>query len=449
LGKLSDHYKITKNIGNGTFGQVLKVIHKDSNSIRAVKRIQTTSSLDLPKMMSEVDLLKKIDHPNIIRIFEVIQEARTVNIVMELCTGGELFDRIQSCRKFSESQAATLMSDVFSAIKYCHDNNIVHRDLKPENILFESNKDDARLKLIDFGASKYFKPHEKMKGFTGSAYYVAPEVIEGNYDEKCDVWSLGVILFIMLSGNPPFRGVDDQETLKMIREQQVFMEEDVWERISDDAKKLIQRMLQKDPKFRPDINEVINDKWLNNRNSKKSSKRFVSKTSLMNLKEFSRESYLKKATFHYITSQFISSEEIDELRSIFEKLDENQDGKLSKEELLKGYSEFSDTFSIEVEKILENCDIDGNGYLEYSEFLTATINRQMTLSRERLKAAFKSYDQDGNGKITLNEFSSTFRGTGIEEDLIKELIQEADKNNDGEIDFEEFEAYIKRPSNRC
>jgi calcium-dependent protein kinase len=288
-----------------------------------------------------------------------------------------------------------------------------------------------------------------MKGFTGSAYYVAPEVIEGNYDEKCDVWSLGVILFIMLSGNPPFRGVDDQETLKMIREQQVFMEEDVWERISDDAKKLIQRMLQKDPKFRPDINEVINDKWLNNRNSKKSSKRFVSKTSLMNLKEFSRESYLKKATFHYITSQFISSEEIDELRSIFEKLDENQDGKLSKEELLKGYSEFSDTFSIEVEKILENCDIDGNGYLEYSEFLTATINRQMTLSRERLKAAFKSYDQDGNGKITLNEFSSTFRGTGIEEDLIKELIQEADKNNDGEIDFEEFEAYIKRPSNRC
>ena len=285
-GKLTDSYKIVKKIGDGTFGQVLKVIHKDSNNIRAVKRIQITNSLNIAKLMEEVDLLIKIDHPNIIRIFEVIQEPRTVNIVMEICTGGELFDRIQSNKKFSETQAATYMHDIVSAVKYCHMNNIVHRDLKPENILFETMKSDARLKLIDFGASKFFKENEKIKGFAGSIYYVAPEVISNNYDSKCDVWSLGVILFIMLCGYPPFKGSDDTKTLKLIQDSEPHTESDSWKKVSTPCKDLILKMLQKDPSRRPDIDTVLKDDWFKLLNTQNLPIKSL-KSTLSNLKEYS------------------------------------------------------------------------------------------------------------------------------------------------------------------
>lgn len=152
---------------------------------------------------------------------------------------------------------------------------------------------------------------------------------------------------------------------------------------------------------------------------------------------------------HFIASQFISQEEIEELRGIFEKLDENKDGKLSKEELIQVYSEFDEALPIDMEKIIDECDIDGNGFIDYSEFLTATLNWQNCLSKDRLKAAFKSYDLDGNGKISVNELSLAFKGTGIGSEMILEAVSQVDKNNDGEIDFEEFEEFIKRPSNRC
>lgn len=158
---------------------------------------------------------------------------------------------------------------------------------------------------------------------------------------------------------------------------------------------------------------------------------------------------MKKATLHYITNQFISSDEIGNLRLIFEKLDENNDGKLSKDELIKGYQEYSDDLPEDFDDIVEKCDIDGNGFIDYSEFLTAAMNRQKLLSGELLKAAFKVYDLDGNGKISTNEFVESLRGTGIDDNMIKEIVEIADKNQDGEIDYEEFEEYIRKPTNRC
>lgn len=154
-------------------------------------------------------------------------------------------------------------------------------------------------------------------------------------------------------------------------------------------------------------------------------------------------------TLHFITNHFISSEEIDQLRSVFERLDKNKDGKLSKEELIKGFEEFSDDLPGDFEEIMRKCDIDGSGFVDYSEFLTAAMNWQKLMSAEKLKAAFKLYDLDGSGKISTLEFIQTLRGSGIEDQVIKEIVEIADRNKDGEIDFEEFQEYMRKPSNRC
>ena len=186
-GSITQNYKIVQKLGDGGFGVVKLAIHKQSNAKRAIKTIDMRQNVDISKMMEEVNILKDLDHPNIVKVFEVIEDIYSFNIVMEYCSGGELFDKIKQTNGFSENMAAAYMLDIVTAVKYCHNVQIVHRDLKPENILFENKNPDARLKIIDFGTSQHFMPKEKMKRFIGTSYYMAPEVIDKNYDQKCDV----------------------------------------------------------------------------------------------------------------------------------------------------------------------------------------------------------------------------------------------------------------------
>lgn len=163
--------------------------------------------------------MRQLDHPNIVRLFEVFQDDKRFYLVTELCTGGELFDEITKRSHFSEADAALITKQVLSAVAYCHSKNICHRDLKPENILLDSKAADSSnsIKVIDFGASQKFDPSKKMNQIYGTAYYIAPEILKSDYNEKCDVWSVGVILFILLSGRPPFGGDNDKEILDSVK----------------------------------------------------------------------------------------------------------------------------------------------------------------------------------------------------------------------------------------
>ncbi len=163
----------------------------------------------------------QIDHPNIIKLYEVYEDSRYVYLIMEECTGGELFDRIYerivSKNLYTEKEAAAIFKQYMSAICHCHSQKICHRDLKPENLLFLNSSPDSPLKVIDFGLSKiYTDTNHRMSTKVGTAYYVSPEVLEGNYDEKCDIWSSGVILYILLTGEPPFNGPNDNEIYRKI-----------------------------------------------------------------------------------------------------------------------------------------------------------------------------------------------------------------------------------------
>jgi calcium-dependent protein kinase len=442
-GSVTEHYKITKKIGDGGFGVVKLAVHKETNMPRAIKSISLNQNVDLTRLLEEVNILKSIDHPNIVKIFEVVQDSRCLNIVMEFCSGGELFDKIKATNGFSENVAAKYMFDIVGAVKYCHEANIVHRDLKPENILFESEKPDAQLKIIDFGTSQHFRPREKMRKFIGTSFYIAPEVIDKNYDEKCDVWSLGVILYIMLCGLPPFFSRNDAEIFEKIKKMPVSFKGEVWTTVSDDAKKLIQKMLRKDPADRFSIQQVYNDPWLQSRAKNAVPDKPIAKLALTNLNGFSSKNALQQITLSYIVSQLVTRDEINEIRKMFQAIDKNGDGKLSKNELQDAYDNFPNNFDFDLEEIMERCDADGSGFIDYTEFLTAAVDWQRALSNERLVMAFKLYDRDGDGKIALWELAETLGNSGLDEEVLTDMIAAADKNHDGEIDFEEFKEIMK------
>ena len=203
-GKITDKYDIIKEIGSGGFSRCLLVKNKITNQSFACKELQKKSVSDYEGLMREVNLMIQLDHPNIIKLYEYYEDEKKIYLIMELCTGGELFDTIiqntENGIQFTEKEAANIFKQMMSAINYCHKNGIVHRDLKPENLLLLNKNKDSPIKVIDFGMSKRFDNEKYMNEKVGTAYYISPEVLKGKYDEKCDIWSAGVILYIIICG---------------------------------------------------------------------------------------------------------------------------------------------------------------------------------------------------------------------------------------------------------
>ena len=213
------------------------------------------------KMFFEFQILKNIDHPHIIRIYEVYNDAKNLYLITEYCEGGDIFSMIQKADNFNEKIASRIMKQVINAILYCHLNGIVHRDIKADNILFLNNNINSPIKLIDFGISVKFEKDTKLKEKTGTVLYIAPEVIDGNYDEKCDIWASGVLMYMMLSGLPPFYGSNRKEVMAKIKKGKFSFKSKIWSLITQEAKDLIELMLTYDPEKRPSCREVLNHPW--------------------------------------------------------------------------------------------------------------------------------------------------------------------------------------------
>ena len=231
-----------------------------------MKRTKSTKSSLNWQVKTIVSNLLFQKHPNIVRLLEYYQDPDYFYLVTEYCEGGELFDQIINCGVFSEKLAAGIIRQILSAVVYCHDRHIVHRDLKPENLLLEySNKtfeEGNIVKVIDFGTSIEYNPTEKLKAKLGTAYYIAPEVLRGEYDEKCDVWSCGVILYIFLCGYPPFNGQNDNEIFQKIKKGKFVYPSPEWDNVSQQAKDLVNKMLHFDPKRRISAKEALDDVWI-------------------------------------------------------------------------------------------------------------------------------------------------------------------------------------------
>jgi len=306
-----------------------------------------------------------------------------------------LFDRLAKEKTLSERDASQIMKQLLSAVVYCHGKNVVHRDLKPENLLLDSLEKNATLKVIDFGTSQVFDSGQKMSTKIGTPMYIAPEVLSKSYTEKCDVWSCGVILYVLLSGNQPFSGTSEYEVFQKIRKGVYTMAGRRWENVSKSARDLVKNMMLYDPSQRCTALEALNHPWIQNC-CKEKIDLDSTKLLLNDLRSFSAKHKLQQAALTYIVSQLITGKEKEQLQAVFLTLDKDKDGKLGKEELIQGFKEiFGEGYPAEeeVEKIMENIDIDGNGFIDLTEFVIATISKKNLLSRERLVSAFNMFDK--------------------------------------------------------
>lgn len=444
-GKLRDHYRIGKMLGAGAFGEVRVCVHRESGAQRAVKVLRKSHMDEDEKKMffNEINILKDLDHPNILKMYEFFEDEKRYYIVTDICKGGELFDEIVARGKFSERDASLLMKQVLSCINYCHQNSIVHRDLKPENILLEQNKEFDQIKIIDFGTSLVVDEGKKLDEKLGTPYYIAPEVLAKNYGQKCDIWSCGVITYIVLSGIPPFNGATDQEIMKKVKIGKFSFSDPIWNSISDNAKDFITQLLTKDQNKRPTAEQALKHPWIQQANalSKESLSSDVAMSALTNLQNFNAQSKLKQATYAFIASQLLSKQEKEQIDKVFRAMDLNGDGKLQKDEIKKGYAEFfgRQLTDQEVDEMFAKVDADGSGEIEYSEFVVATLNEKNLLSNNKLQTAFKMFDKDGGGTISIAEIKEVLSfGQNLDEDVVQQIIKQVDENGDGEISYEEF-----------
>ena len=442
-----EEYKIGKSLGSGAFGEVRKVIHRATGEARAVKIFRkdlAVSDSSQKKLMEEINVLRSLDHPNIIRVYEFFEDNKRFYIVMEQCNGGELFEEILKRQNFGEPQAAIIVQQLLSAVAYLHDNGIIHRDLKPENILLEESRDIMNIKLIDFGTAVRVDKNKTIKGAIGTAYYIAPEVLSGTYNHRCDLWSLGVIIFILLGGYPPFDGQNDEEILEKVKKSNYSFKNQVWNNISKEAKELIQGLLAPSVS-RLTAHDALASSWIRMNLQRQQVGDDVKKAALDGLKSFQKSSKLRDAVNTFITTQCVSVADTKELRKVFKDMDKNGDGKLSREELLEYYSKEMgpEQANKEVNRIMSEVDTDNSGYVDYTEFIKATIDFKTITSAGFLKRAFDVFDKDGSGSISASELKRLLAGGNICEDNIwSEIIKNVDSNGDGEIDFREFERII-------
>ena len=458
-----------KILGRGSFGVVYLVKQRYLSRYFAMKVIKKSSAKakeEEENLMNEVDILRKLDHPNIVKITDFYSLKTEYNIITEYCQEGELFDEIKAQSPFSEAMAAWYLRQILSAVCYCHGMNIIHRDLKPENILIVKRQKNGYhpIKIIDFGTAKVFQKEKAEHLLIGSAYYIAPEVLSRNYTELCDLWSCGVIMYILLTGRPPFNGSSEEEIMKKIKEGNYDLKKYPWGIISEEAKDLLKGLLQVNAKKRFSAKQALEHKWFQIEKTKSSLNAYNVKNRQLNklidnLMKYRSDNVLRCAVIALLVHNSIQLNQAHDAVKLFNQIDKNGDGKISKDELFNGLQSYKKDISFDelkkqVDIIFTNIDSDHNGYLEYEEFVRAAIDKDHFLSVNFLQFAFHYFDKDHDGEITLEEVKNKFflsdknKNNAKAQEQLQKSFNEIDINGDGKLSFEEFakmmENIIKR-----
>lgn len=448
--KVEDNYRILNKLGKGSFGSVFKVLHITTGIIRAMKVIKKESLAyqdDDQTFLKEIEILIATDHPNIIKIYEYYSDDINYYLITEFVSGGELYETISSWKTFDEEKAAYIFTQIVSAINYLHSKKIVHRDIKPENMLVENkvkgenNNEMINIKLIDFGTCNYLADGKTLSLKVGSPYYIAPEVLKRNYNEKCDIWSCGVILYIMLVGFPPFSGTNTKELLENVEKGIYSLSTPEWSKVSKEAKDVVAKMLEVDYPKRLSAQAVLEHPWMikakqANKLNNVDDDYFTGV--LANIQTFNAKEKLQQATIAYIVHFVYNSKELEELKKVFKIMDNNGDGRLTYHEVKIAFEKFSgkSISDSQIMKIIEEMDGDSDGYISYEEFLRVSISQKKLLEEKNLKMAFDRFDANKDGSLNKEEIKKVLGVTDNE--YINKLLSHIDENNDGEIGYSEF-----------
>ncbi|KAG0581913.1 hypothetical protein M758_3G020100 [Ceratodon purpureus] len=443
---LKDLYTLGRKLGQGQFGTTYLCLEKSTGKEYACKSIakrKLISQEDVDDVRRELHIMHHLSgHPNIVTIKGAYEDQVAVHLVMELCAGGELFDRIIQRGHYSEAQAAELCRVIVGVVETCHSLGVMHRDLKPENFLLSDPSENAALKTTDFGLSVFFKPGEVFTDVVGSPYYVAPEVLRKHYGPEADVWSAGVILYILLSGVPPFWAETEQGIFEQVLKGELDFVSEPWPSISESAKDLIRKMLDANVKRRLKAHQVLCHPWI--REEGVAPDQPMDPAVQSRLKQFSAMNKLKKVAIRVI-AEFLSEEEIAGLREMFKMIDTDHSGAITFEELKSGLERVgSNLVESEIRQLMDAADVDQNGTIDYGEFLAATLHLNKIEREENLFAAFSWLDKDQSGYLTIDELQQACSRYNMGETSIEDLIREVDQDNDGRIDYNEFVTMMRK-----
>ncbi|CAD8109400.1 unnamed protein product [Paramecium primaurelia] len=438
-------YEQKDKIGQGAYGSVYKAIHKVSKQVRAVKVINKLNIKYKERLLSEITIMELLDHPSILRLYETFEDAEYLYMVLEICQGGDVFDKVLEKGSLPVEDAFKIYIQYMRAVNYYQGFKIVHRDLKPENFLFQKKNDLSSLTLIDFGIAK--RCVDKLKTKSGTAYYVAPEVLDGLYDHKCDVWSAGVVLYVILCGYPPFYGENEKEILTEIKTGSLQFDGDEWQGISQEIKDFIRsqvcpaekRLLPKD---------LLSHKVITQYNQK-----FVQDNKLLSmitLNQWVKYHPIRRLALFYLATQLDSSELVNQ-KNCFFFINTSQTGLITQQEL----STYLKVNKQDVQKLWPYIDCNSNGYLDYFEFVALTLTQQEFIKQLQFMFDFLSqqdkfisqksikyiFDQNANFNSKWDSISDTKNHLAI----VNQHEQQINVKNiiEKDMDFNAFKAIMQ------
>ncbi|KAL5568729.1 hypothetical protein UlMin_025304 [Ulmus minor] len=505
--RLSDEYEVSDILGRGGFSVVRKGTRKSTSTtenkhvaIKTLRRIGPSAtsrsrptglgggksifsmgistmkqaSVSDALLTNEILVMRKIvecvsPHENVIDLYDVYEDQNGVHLVLELCSGGELFDRIVHETRYNEVGAAGVVRQIAKGLEALHRANIIHRDLKPENCLFLNKEQDSPLKIMDFGLSSVEEFTDPVVGLFGSIDYVSPEALsQGNVTAKSDMWSLGVILYILLSGYPPFIAQSNRQKQQMIMAGDFSFYEKTWKNISSSAKQLIRSLLTVDPQRRPSAQELLYHPWVRGDSAKEEQ---MDAEIVSRLQSFNARRKLRAAAIASVLSSSIifmrtkklksllgshdlSQEEIESLRLYFKQICAKGDNATLTEfeEVLKAMK-MSSLLPL-APRIFDLFDNNRDGTVDMREILCGFSSLRKSEGDEGLRLCFQMYDTDRSGCITKEEVASMLRALPdeclpadiTEPGKLDEIFDLMDANSDGKVTFEEFKAAMKRDS---
>jgi calcium-dependent protein kinase len=474
-----DNYDFLEKAGEGSFGKVLVVKHKMTNQFRACKAVSNHSKTHVSLINNEIEALTKLDHPNILRLFETYHDGSNVYLITELCQGGPLFDRIlfhyeKLKEPMTEGQVAMYMHQILSGIGYCHKVGIVLRDCKPENIMFLDRSRDSPIKLIDFGLAcslqkleetakevkiprkgfmgavaralpslpngkNVVKKHERVRHMprAGTASYMSPEMLNGQYNEKTDLFSAGIVLYQLLTGVHPFcvRGKDNEETVKQnILKNDVKFSEDLWSNLTGEAKSLVQQLLEKSPTKRIAAKDALRHPWfsdpekptLHGHNSQ------LTVSVFDGLKQYQSSSKLKRLVLKLLARE-LNDFQISGLRKKFLALDKEGRGFITFEDLKVGVKDLGLVIQDGDLELLVNT-VGCGTEIGYNDFVAALIEKRLIFDKDQMKAVFNRLDIRNEGKLSIEGLKEVLVGEEFDQDEIADMFLEVQSG----MDFHKF-----------
>ena len=455
-GKPSKKYKVLAHLGDGSYGKVYKAMNLKTENLVAIKSVKKKKDKeDEDKIVSnEIDLLKRLSHPNIVKIYEFYDIKDNYYLITEYCKFGELYKYYKF--HFSEKQICVLFYQIFSGLIYLHENNILHGDLKLENIMVDAIEKDKvscepyfYIKIIDFGSAKIFSKQKKENEIIGSTYYIAPEVLKQKYNEKCDTWSVGVLLYMLLTKKAPFNGNNNDKIEEKIEKGSYDNKNKQLMEYSSEVRDLLNKLLEVNAEKRYSAKQALNHIWFKNYGGRALFNNF-NKEELINvvnnLFKFKGINKLQELVLAFLVHNSPSTEETLLILKIFRYFNTSGTCKLLKEELIEGLYKYKSHEEVDsmVEELFLILDLNSNGYIEYEEFLRACIDRDNLFSKENLKYAFNFIDDDKSNGIDTKKIIKAFKAhtNKVLEAVFNNLIIKVDEDGDGIINFKEFEKLL-------